>query len=328
MYLYPLLFAVILLLVTLPAHGFHVTQTKKVAQQYTTSQHRGGYHSPSTFGISPTNGASRQQRNHVVLSFCPTATITQTTRIATINTVRLVSSTSLFQKKRGKGPEEMFSSNSNDLNDDIDSSSSALLPQSTSPELQEASRVLRRVSWFSWWSQVILTTVSGVILGFARRTLVQRTSALSSVAAAGSGGASFFLSGTGLIVSAASIVWTWGNGARLSRRLTRRPVTRRKAAHMLRRAVRVGVTLNLVGLLVNLLAAEEIVGSLAIQVLTTSSRGGPMMYLDGMVQPLDILVVQANTNSLLSHFCSLASLLFLTRQIDKLDPPSPVEDSK
>jgi hypothetical protein len=49
--------------------------------------------------------------------------------------------------------------------------------QQTSPVLQEKSRVLRRASFFSsWWSQVILTSVSGVILGvilgFARRMAV------------------------------------------------------------------------------------------------------------------------------------------------------------
>ncbi|GAX27140.1 hypothetical protein FisN_13Lh310 [Fistulifera solaris] len=181
--------------------------------------------------------------------------------------------------------------------------------------LLTASKSLRRVSWFSWWSQVILTSVSGVILGFARRTLVQRSTALST-----GGTSSFFLSGIGLLVSAVSILWTWGNGSRLSRRLVRRSLPRAKAAHMLRRAVQVGVTINLVGLLVHLLAAEEIVGTLALHVLTSSSSRNAM-FPEGLVQPLDVLVVQANTNSLLSHFCSLASLLFYTKQIEQVDPP-------
>ena len=77
------------------------------------------------------------------------------------------------------------------------------------------------------------------------------------------------------------------------------------------------LVLPFIRMLVNLLAEKEIVGSLAIQVFT-ASRGGPMMFLDVMVQPLDILVVPANT--------SLASLLYLTHQ--KLDLPLPAEDSK
>lgn len=88
---------------------------------------------------------------------------------------------------------------------------------------------------------------------------------------------------------------------------------------MLRRAVTIGTMLNLVGLLLNLLAAQEIIGGLAIKVLTQKQS-----LLDGSsgLQPLDVLVVQANANSLLSHYISLACLLYLTKQIAKLDPPS------
>jgi Protein of unknown function (DUF3611) len=189
----------------------------------------------------------------------------------------------------------------------------------TDPLLKETARILRRTSWFSWWSQVILTVVSSVILVFAKSVLAGRSD----------NGPSFFLSGSGVLLSAVSIVWTWGNGARLSRRLTVKPVSRFTAAHMLRRAVRVGVTVNLLGLLCNLLAAEQIIGSLAIKVLTTTTTNRATMFaagMEGALQPLDVLVVQANTNSLLSQFCSLVSLLYVTTAtVHKLDPPSTDE---
>lgn len=131
----------------------------------------------------------------------------------------------------------------------------------------------------------------------------------------------FFL--LGIVISALSIIWTWG-GARLSKRLKRKASTTRiNAANMLRRSVRVGVTLNLVGMLVTLLGAEQIVGGLAVKVLTLQ---GALVTNSGTIpstlQPLDILIVQANTNTLLSHFCSLAGFLWLTNYVDKLDPPS------
>lgn len=189
------------------------------------------------------------------------------------------------------------------------------------PLVKESSRLLRRTSWFSWWSQVILTTIATVILGFSKS--VVGTS--RQTAAAAYAPPNFFLSGVGIITSAVSIIWTWGNGARLSRRLLKKgtATTRPRAAKLLRRAVQVGVTINLVGLLVTLIAAEEIVGLLAIKVLT-NRNGANFMMMDGAsaLQPLDILVVQANTNTLLSHFFSLASLLYLTDRIRTLDPPS------
>ena len=43
------------------------------------------------------------------------------------------------------------------------------------------------------------------------------------------------------------------------------------------------------------------------------------------LQPLDILVVQANTNLLLSQFLSLCALLYLTKNVQQLDPPSTDE---
>jgi hypothetical protein len=47
-----------------------------------------------------------------------------------------------------------------------------------------------------------------------------------------------------------------------------------------------------------------------------------------LLQPLDILVVQANNNTIFSHFCSLAAYLFLGRSISQLDPPSVEGDDR
>jgi hypothetical protein len=101
------------------------------------------------------------------------------------------------------------------------------------------------------------------------------------------------------------------------------------AANMLRRSIRVGVTLNLMGMLVTLLGAEQIIGGLAVKVLTMQ---GALVANSGALpstlQPLDILIVQANTNTLLSHFCSLVGYLWLTNHVDKLDPPSVEGDRR
>jgi hypothetical protein len=158
----------------------------------------------------------------------------------------------------------------------------------TDPLVKETSRTLKRVFFFSWWAQVILTTISTVILLFARNVVGPPVRGMAAPPP-------FFLSGTGVIVSVASIIWTWGNGARLSRRLVRRPTGKFEAANLLRRAVRVGVSLNLVGLFVNLVAAEQIVGNLAIKVLTRGGLGAGQSALlstvEGSLQPLDVSIL-------------------------------------
>jgi hypothetical protein len=178
---------------------------------------------------------------------------------------------------------------------------------------------IRRVSWLSWWSQVILTTVASVTLLFTRNVLNLQSSTVDRNLLP-----NYFLAGTSICLGFASIFWTWAT-RRLSRRLLRKPTTKIQAANMLRKDIHVGTIINLLGMAFALFGAEQIVGGLAIKVLTTTATT-PAVYSGAnplsLLQPLDILVVQANTNNLFSHFCSLVAYLWLGRSIDKLDPPS------
>ena len=142
----------------------------------------------------------------------------------------------------------------------------------------------------------------------------------------------FALPGIGIVTSILSILWTWG-GRRLSQRMIRRQTTtgRIETANSLRRLINVGCTLNLFGLLFSLIGAQYIVGTLvakAMQNVVIGGGGGTMgaTIAAQTLQPLDVLVVQANTNVLTSHFISLVCLLWLTRMVDVLDPPSLEED--
>jgi hypothetical protein len=75
-----------------------------------------------------------------------------------------------------------------------------------------------------------------------------------------------------------------------------------------------------------LLSAEQIVGTLASKILSAGSvgYGAPAgVTLNGAlaampIQAVDIFLVQANTNSLLSHFTSLVCYLFLQTRLPKL----------
>jgi hypothetical protein len=81
------------------------------------------------------------------------------------------------------------------------------------------------------------------------------------------------------------------------------------------------------GLFTSVLGAQFIIGTLVAKsmqnVVGVGIAGGISAQT---LQPLDVLVVQANTNMLTSHFISLACLLWLTRMVDKLDPPSLEDD--
>jgi hypothetical protein len=190
------------------------------------------------------------------------------------------------------------------------------------PLIKDTSILLRRLSWLVWWVQLILTTVASVTLLFARNVIQESNTSIKAVNSL----PNFVLAGAGIALSFGSIFWTWAT-RRLSGRLLKKPTSRIQAANMLRKSINVGVTINILGMLFTLLGAEQIVGVLAIKVLTTS-RTVTLMESSSLLQPLDILVVQANTNTLFSHFSSLAALLYLSKSLLKLDPPSVEGDER
>ena len=191
----------------------------------------------------------------------------------------------------------------------------------------QTSKVLWRGGWTSWWIQLVLTVIAGITLLFARTFADPGQSAL---AGASSG---LFLSAGGIFLSAASVFWTWGF-TRVAKRIARKgkeELTPRLKARLIRRALRTGVVLNLAGRVVTLFGAEQIVGTLVAKVLSFQGVSGPVggAYVSptATLRALDIFLVQASANALLSHLCSLTITLWLTwvtraSQIALDDPPS------
>jgi hypothetical protein len=168
---------------------------------------------------------------------------------------------------------------------------------------------MRSVAWFSWWAQAILSTVSGVSLLFANSVAnVPTTIALV--------GRIFAIGGLGS--SIASTLWAVSY-ARLAARLRSAnrstPMSAEEAAERAKGLVKVGIALNVAGMVLCIVGAEAIVGSLAAKALTqsaTATTGSIGVITTGpAVQALDILIVQANTNLIFSHFISLVGGLRL-----------------
>lgn len=180
-------------------------------------------------------------------------------------------------------------------------------------EVRRLSLILWRQNWISWWCQTILTVVASVTLSFAKISVEGMTVAST---------AGFGLSSMGLFVSFVSIYWTWGN-TRLANKIRLKRVEPGDVVRVIRSRLRKGVCINLVGQALTLLSAEQLVGILISRVL--SFQGGVPGYFGAGAQnalrPLDIFIVQANTNALLSHFCSLAIGLYLTTRISTPSPP-------
>ena len=177
------------------------------------------------------------------------------------------------------------------------------LPESISG----VTKLYYRSSWLSWWLQIILTTVSGVVLTFANA--VRQDDGKGFLAWA-SGSA---VSSLGVALALVSAFWTW-NVTRLARRISKGKVEQKYAIPLLRKYSQISVGISLVGMLLSLLGMEQIVGIIAAKLLTSTpllAGGAATGLTTASVRAVDIFLVQACTNSLFAHFSSLVCYILL-----------------
>ena len=172
-------------------------------------------------------------------------------------------------------------------------------------EIASINRAVNRSSWISWWIQIVLSVISFVILSFANAV---RNGSGAQVVSSG-----FFLSAIGVFFSFINCFTTW-NFTRLCRRVYQNKVPRDSVVSLFRKFAKISVGVSLFGMFITLLGAEQIVGTLAAKVLSAQSlfvSSPGVLSQPSSLQALDIFLVQANTNCLVSHFSPLAFYLWL-----------------
>ena len=163
--------------------------------------------------------------------------------------------------------------------------------------------------------QAILSVVSTVTLIFANAV---KGSAQSSIIYNG-----ILLAAVGLSLSYINIIWTWAY-RNLASGIAQNA---EKGAGSLQNTVKIGVIIALLGMLITLIGAEQIVGTLVAKAVSGAlvSPQGIAASSAMNLQALDIFVVQANTNTLLSHLASLVNSLYIATL--KWPQPAPALES-
>jgi hypothetical protein len=177
--------------------------------------------------------------------------------------------------------------------------------------LRRTSLALWRWSSVSWWTQVILSVVSGVTLFFASAIEGQKSSVFVN---------GVLFSSAGLLLSLVSIAQTW-RFSRLAGAIRQRKIDPVSLPARLAGVFNTCTVVNLIGMALTLVSAEQVVGLLIARALSLqglqSSVGSVAQF--GLplqaIRPLDVFVVQANTNTLASHFVSLVTTLWLKRRL-------------
>ncbi|NQE33713.1 DUF3611 family protein [Microcoleus asticus] len=182
--------------------------------------------------------------------------------------------------------------------------------------VQRVAFALRTTGWVCFWVQVVLGVVAAIILLFAIPFAIPRASAAAGSTSAGTGGGVFFAI-CGLAVLAYSIYRSF-RFTRLSRQL-RSPANavRPKKADTIKE-VRLALWSNLSGMVLTLIGAEAISGTLLAKSLAQpQALFGAAVDLGRFIQPLDIFVVLANTHATVAHFVGIFGALFLLDRIHK-----------
>ncbi|MBT9310643.1 DUF3611 family protein [Leptothoe kymatousa] len=189
------------------------------------------------------------------------------------------------------------------------------LGYSLPPAIRRIANNFRLVGWVSFWVQI----VSGVIatLLFVTSLLgLQSVSSRSGAenAAAGSG---FLLAALGLAAVYVGVFWAF-QYTRFARKLKSSNPDLRPKPKNAAKIVATGLTISVLGMFFGLLGSGGVVGSLMLKVISQPQSGNIAVVNPTLaVEPLDVFLVQATINTLISHFAGIVGSLWLSRTINK-----------
>ncbi|KAE9447143.1 hypothetical protein C3L33_20946, partial [Rhododendron williamsianum] len=178
--------------------------------------------------------------------------------------------------------------------------------------LESTSRYFKRLGSLGFWGQLVCTVVTAVILSFSVVVKGKITSP-----------ATFYATAGGIAAAFVSVFWSFGY-IRLSDKLRRTANEPSKAPPRadVVKSLKKSMVLNLLGMGAAVLGMQATVGLLVAKALTSSInpfyQGIPPGY--SPVLALDVFLVQASTNIILSHFLGLVCSLGLLRSVTL--PPS------
>lgn len=181
-----------------------------------------------------------------------------------------------------------------------------------SPTIQQIAQAFRLTGWVSFWFQLVLTVVSTITLIFA---VAAGRSATSSASNPGTGvGGVLTIIGLGLL--GFNMFWALSRYVSYGRRLGSDKAARPKKSEAIQ-AIRFGLVVSLVGMLLAILGAETIVGLLVSKALSQGIGGFVNTDPSRFIQPADTFVVQASINVILAQFVGIVSALWLLNQMNK-----------
>lgn len=181
-----------------------------------------------------------------------------------------------------------------------------------SPNVLRVVLAFRRWGWASFWTQVVLCVVSSLVL---LQLVLLKAPTTNIPTGADSNPATLpglSFAWAGIAILGASIFWNF-RYTQMAKKL-RSPDRPTKTQTVFQ--IKIGIMINLVGMLITLVGAASIVGALTLRSQQGVFAGAGNFNLT--IQPLDFQIIQASFNIIFAHFVGLvASLWLLNRATDK-----------
>ena len=182
------------------------------------------------------------------------------------------------------------------------------LGYSVPPAIRRISTNFRLTGWVSLWTQVVIGVISSLLF------IVNALEPDTSLSTAGAG----IFNALGIALVFVSAFWGF-RYVRLGRKLkTSNPDLRPKPRDAAQ-AVRLGMMISLVGMLLTIIAAESVVALLWLRTLRQigPAAGNVLQNADAYINAADIAVVFSIVNTMFAHFVGLCASLWLQFVIDR-----------
>lgn len=183
------------------------------------------------------------------------------------------------------------------------------------PTLKQISANIRLTGWISFWLQLVLGVIASLIFLFA--LLLGQNASSATANNSGTLGAAFFAV-LGLFVLYFSVYQAFSY-TRIANKLQDPNANFRPKKADTIKNLRLGLKVSLAGMLLSVLGAEAITGTLLGKSLAVG-QGAAVFNpetINKLIQPLDIFVVLANTHTIAAHFAGILTSLWLLNRITK-----------
>jgi hypothetical protein len=172
--------------------------------------------------------------------------------------------------------------------------------------VQRAAANFRLAGNIGFWVQIVLGAISGVTFLFASTALLGTDKKTQGIEFG------IFCAFCGIIMLAISIFFSLRYG-RVAKQLLQSDRPKKADTWQL---IKLGLSVNLIGMLLAILGSASLAGIVLLKALTTppgTLTADPTRY----VNSLDMLVIQANINAIIAHFGGIVTTLWLLNRIAK-----------